>query len=255
MGFFSSDESNPCGLYNLEHLIVILICFALIFALIIITIRLPKESIEKIIKIIAILIFTLEILKIIWNIANGRSEKLDTFLPLYFCSLFIYALIAASFFKGKAKEAGLIFLFYGGIVGGTAFLIYPSTSLLIFPMWHFLTIHSMIYHSLMIYVGLIIVLKGIFVPNRKYFIPYFIFTTIFCLIALIINYIFPGNNLMFVKEPLKGTILVLIGKISGIFYPAVIIIGQNAGTFAVSHFGYELIMKIKSHKNKQKNLQ
>lgn len=243
--FFSGDESNPCGLYNWQHLLIVLICIALIISLIFITKKWSKEKIEKLLRILSIIIFSLEILKIIWNIKVGRANELDNVLPLYFCSLFIYALIAGSFFKGRIKLAGYTFLFYGGFVGGLAFLIYPSTSLLLFPAWHVLTIHSMIYHSLMIYVSIIIVIKKLFIPDKKYFLSYFLFTTIFCLIALLVNYIFPGNNLMFVKSGMKDTILEYVEEITGAFYPFVIIVFQNAGSFILSEGSYKLICKLK----------
>lgn len=239
--FFSGNESNPCGLFTFGHLALVLICFAAIIVLLFLTRKLSSKKINLIIKIIAITVTVLEIIKIIFNIVVGRSSKLDNILPLYFCSLFLFASLIFSFSKGKVKFVAASFLFYGGLVGGSGFLLYPSTSLLLFPLWHFLTVHSMIYHTLMIFVAIVIVRKDLFTPKRNYFLSYFLFTTIFCLLALFINLIFKGNNLMLISRPINGTILEVIWNFSNIFYTPLIIIIQNAGSFILAQAIYEVI--------------
>ena len=86
----------------------------------------------------------------------------------------------AGFFKGKIREIGMSFIVGGGILAGIAFLIFPTTSLMMHPIYHYLSIHSMLFHSLMVYLGIVCYLKKMFVFNKKGYLSYIVFCLIFC---------------------------------------------------------------------------
>ena len=80
---------------------------------------------------------------------------INTWLPISFCSIFIYALWLSGYGKGKWKETGEAFIAGVSIVAGATYLLFPSTSLTIYPTWHYLCMYSMLFHTLMVYMGIL----------------------------------------------------------------------------------------------------
>ena len=173
-----------------------------------------------------------------------RYTNYANFLPLWFCSLFVPASLIAGICRGKLRHLALSFMFYGGIIGGMAYLVFPATSLYKFPLFHFISIHSMLYHSVMIYSGIMIVRKGCFVPSLKDFLPYFTFTTAACVLAYIVN-VECGTNLMFLNRTSNNGILKAVMNLTGRWYPLAVTLGQNIGSFAASYGVYRAVKGIK----------
>lgn len=208
MLFFSPNGANPpCGMFTTSHLIALVICIILITIGVYFSIKLKEKQVYRIIQIIAVIVTILEIIKIAYNFYYGYTN-LDSWLPLAFCSLFIYSIWMAGFGHGKVQKMGISFLVGGGIMAGLAFLIFPTTSLMMHPIFHFLSMHSMIFHSLMIYVGIICYVHQFFQFNRQNYFFYLTFCLIFMVIALIINKIY-GCNMMFLREPFNIPITIL----------------------------------------------
>ncbi|HOD61380.1 MAG TPA: YwaF family protein [Bacilli bacterium] len=244
MGFFSNDGiGNIPGLLGWEHFLYILLSLILVIGLLLITHKFSKEKIEKMIKIIFWIVLILEILKIVWNLTIRIGTTLSDWIPLYYCSLFIYGLGLAGYGKGRWKRLGESWIFYGQIIAGIAFVCYPSTALLIHPLLHVLTFHSLIYHSLAIFVGLIIAITGYFQPNNQDFKNYTISLLIICLFVYLLNEMI-GTNLMFLNEPLAVWPLENIYRFSKILYPVIISLAQVCGTYIVSLGLYKLIKSL-----------
>lgn len=98
----------------------------------------------------------MEIITIIFNVKQNSFSAVNTYLPLYYCSVLLYAGVLSSFGKGTLKMVGDVSLATGSIVCGIIFIIYPSTSLPMYPAFHFLSIHSFLIHGVMIYLGILI---------------------------------------------------------------------------------------------------
>lgn len=236
--FFFNDVA---GLFSFQHLIFIVLSIALISLLVILYLKKYVGKEQKILFGAFILLVTLEIAKICYVCFYQKlSSKLDDWVPLYFCSLTLYALGLSSLGKGKIKIIGDCFLFFGGIVSGIAFLFYPSTALIIRPLFHPLTIHSLVYHCVSVFVGIMIALKGELKPNIKHLIPYLEFTILFTIFAYIVNVLF-DQNFMLINTPWEVPALQLIYDITGVLYPVTIALGQILLTFFVSLYGYKLI--------------
>lgn len=200
MRFFSpSGEYPPCGMFTLPHLITLAICLILIVIGLYCSKKLKEKQVFLIIKIVAILVTILELIKIGYKFWYQQTY-LDAWFPLAYCSLFIYSTWMVGFGKGKVREIGLGFLVGGGIIAGLAFLIFPTTSLMMHPIYHFLSIHSMLFHSLMMYIGILCYIHKLFVFNKKGYISYCLFCLGFMFVALIVNKIY-DCNMMFLKEP------------------------------------------------------
>ena len=198
--FFAKPDIYPaCGLYNLSHLIV----FLIITFLLVLSVKKTKiknnEDITKIIKSLTIIVWILEIIKIIFNLIIGNLNNVNTYVPLYYCSILLYAGILSGYTKGKLKRVGDIFLATGGMFAGIAFLMSPGTSLGIYPLFHFISFQSLFYHLIMIYLGIIINKYKYIDVKIKDFKYYAIFILLICFLANIININFNGN-LMFINK-------------------------------------------------------
>lgn len=242
MKFFAESGKYPAaGLFSFEHLLMIIICFLVLSFLIWKTLKVKISDPFKIIKLSAIIVFLMELAKIIWGTSVGRYDNWYDYLPLWFCSLFIPLSLLAGFGKGKIQEFSLMFLFYGGIVGGFAYLFFPTTSIGRYPIFHFISFHSMFYHVIMIYIGFLVVYQKMITPKMKDLFGYVLITTVFCLIAFIVNH-YLGTNYMFLSRYSNNPVLKVLYQNTGKLYPLILTICQNFGTFLVSLGLYKLIM-------------
>lgn len=232
MNFFSPEDFEkypPCGMFNLSHILSALVCFIIIGLCCYKLKDIGKNKVIKFIRILSIIVTILEIVKIGYNFYYGYFE-LTNWLPFAFCSLFIYALWISGYSKGKIRDIGFSFLICGCIVCGTAFIIMPSTSLTLHPLFHYLCIYSLLFHSLMVIVGVISYTNGLLTFNKKTFNYYAIFCGVCMVIALILNFSF-GENLMFLNDPYNIPIP-LLKIISENILPLYILIISSVYIFA-----------------------
>lgn len=235
--FSNIGEYEPCGIFTKGHFILIGITLICIIVALKYTYKKSKEEVYKIIKWITVIMCIFEVIKIIYNIKLNSIYAVNTYVPLYYCSMLLYAGLLSSFGKGILKRIGDVSLATGAIIGGLVFIIYPSTSLPIFPAFHFLSIHSFLFHGTMIYLGILVNITK-YVELKKEDAKYFAcLIGIMCLAALIINNFFNGN-LMFISNNFPGTPIEILYKLTngGILYNAIMIIAQMTIPFYIPYF-------------------
>ncbi|MCI8587083.1 MAG: YwaF family protein [Clostridia bacterium] len=232
MFFAREGKYKACGLFGIEHLILFCMTILGIFlSLKYIKIE-KKEDIKKIIRRATVVVWILEVIKIIYNFAMGNKDNINTYLPLYYCSILLYAGMLSSWGKGKIQRMGDVFIATGGIIGGIVFLIFPTTSIAAFPIFHFISLQSFIFHGTMIYLGIIINKYNYIEIEKQDIIYYASFVMIICIIAYILNCIH-GSNLMFISGDFPGNPITIIYKLSGRFFPLVMSLGQMTVPFYV----------------------
>ena len=151
MLFARPGEYEPCGMFTIGHFeLIIITIFGIVVALKN-TIHKTKEEVKQIIKRCTIAMWILEVIKISFKLYTGDVRNLNNYVPLYYCSLLLYAGLLSSFAKNKLKRIGDVFLATGGIIGGILFMILPTTSLPAYPMLHILSLHSFLFHGIMVY--------------------------------------------------------------------------------------------------------
>ena len=185
--FSNMGDYEPCGIFTTGHFILLTVTIICIIIALKFTYRKNKEDVYKIIKNLTIIICILEIIKIVFSIYQGSFADVNSYVPLYYCSILLYAGILSSFGKGNFKRAGDVCLATGSIIGGIVFLIYPSTSLPMYPAFHFLSIHSFFFHGTMVYLGILINITNyveLKLSDAKYFA---IIIAIMSILALIVN--------------------------------------------------------------------
>ncbi len=238
MLFKNVNEVIPCGMFSKEHFILLAITTFCIVIALKYTKNMKKEKVKNLIKKITIILWILEIIKIVFNIINYGIRDVNKYVPLYFCSLILYAGIFSGFCKGVLKKVGDVFLSTGGIIAGMVFLIIPLTSLTNYPAIHFISIHSFILHGTMVYIGLLMLITR-YTTIEKNDIIYYSSTIIgISGIAYIVNMIF-NSNLMFISQNYPGTFIEIIYNLSGIMFPIVMVILQATLPFYIVYIAYQ----------------
>ena len=218
MFFSKPGVYPPSGLFTKEHFLLLVITLGLIWLGLIYTSGKSDREVKKIIRICTLSLTIPEIIRIVFALTYTPPRDLNGYMPLYFCSLFLYAGFFSSYAKGFLKRAGDIFLATGGLVGGIIFLIFPSTSLPSFPALHYISIHSFIYHGAMVYLGILLNSTGYVTLKKNDLVPYATLVGVLCFIDLCLNHIF-GSNLMFLSDAFPGKIGRMLYVSMGRFYP------------------------------------
>lgn len=242
MFFAKAGEYEPCGIFTVQHFELIFITIlGIIFALKN-TVNKTKEEVKQIIKRCTIVMWILEVIMIIFKLCTGDVRNLNNYVPLYYCSLLLYAGLLSSFGKGKVKRMGDVFLATGGIIGGLVFIILPTTSLPTYPMLHMVSLHSFLFHGTMIYLGLLIDITK-YIELQASDIKYFAtLVGIVCVLASFINKKF-GSNLMFISQNFPGMPIEIIYNATGKFYTLVMSLAQMTLPFYVVYGIIELVNK------------
>lgn len=241
MFFAKPGVYKPCGMFNYKHLLLF-IAIAMIIGIAVKNTKINnKEHIKKIIQKTTIIMWILEIAKIIFLISIGEGRNINKVIPLYYCSLLLYSGVFSSIGKGFIKRLGDVFLATGGIVGGLTFLVFPTTSLPEYPMFHFISVHSFFFHGTMVYLC-IIINKFKYIELKFSDILYYAgLIFIICLGAYIVNTKF-GSNLMFISKDFPNSPVTILYNWAGKMFTPIMMFLQ----MTVPFIGVYGILKIKN---------
>ena len=202
---FSKPSGETFELFNWQHFLCIGICLIAVIVAYKLTKNITQENVIKLTRIFAYALTGLEVVKIIFKLSWGQLKDLDQWLPLSFCSLFIYALWMAGFSRGVLGKTGCAFIMGGCFIGGLAYIIFPVTSLQWFPPYHFISIHSMLFHSAMLYLACIYLKAKMMTFDFEAYKYYGTYVAIASIAALFINFGIGGRwgleppNIMVIK--------------------------------------------------------
>lgn len=247
--FSKSGTYPPAGMFTWAHLGLVLFFTTLAVLVFIFTRKWNKGKIMRFLQVLSIILITLEIFKIIWNISSyGFSvSTMNKYTPLYYCSLFLYALPLFAFGKGSLAHASRAWLVYGGIIAGVAFLIYPSSSLLEYPFFHFLSLHSIFFHTFLVLTSVILLYHKLYVPRFRDFGPFLYFSFYFMALAFFLNKTL-GLNLMFLEAPLALPFFEVLNAFSPALFQIIMFVAQLALPFVFSHLIFLFLTKVTKHK-------
>lgn len=237
-------QEQVCGVFTPWHFVALAVFTIAMVIAVDRAKRLNEKQIWWLMFAIAVLVTVEEIVKIALRLSKGQD--LYSWVPLYFCSLFIYAIWFALCKNKFIKNMGNSFLVCGGIVASLCYTIYPTTSLLSLPIWHPASLHGLSFHWLMCFTGILLYVKGIYRPKKKDFIYYFTFTTLFTVITYIIN-ICCGVNLMFINWPYEISILQKIYDTWHFGYTLLVYLAQSVALFWVV-YGLDRLTQKRSKK-------
>ena len=249
IGKFISINFNEIGYFSFQHLISLLFLFLLIAVMLYITNRFfPKSSLLQL-KILSVTAWIAEAAKVLVTYAIGDLTWKNG-LPIYFCSLFLYSSVFAFFSKKPAlKLIGNSSLMCGVVAGFFGILYSPA--LKYYPVYHFLGMHTLIFHAVMIYSGILVLMTGHYVPKIKDI----LYSTVLLLsltVAAIIANKLAGANYMFLEVPLAGAPTYIVVQIFGEkLYTAVVILAQLFLPFLIMFGLYKLINNVQKRRSTQ----
>lgn len=158
--------------------------FLLIVLVSILLRKAKKEKILLIYKVLSVVIPLGEIIKISYSsyfdILNGEGFNWGGILPLYTCSMILYFLPFVAWGKGgKMQQFSMAFFTTIGLVAGLSNFVYLSAASY-YPIFSYGGLYSVVFHALIVFVGMSLMITGIYVPTdyktiNRSLIPVFIF--------------------------------------------------------------------------------
>ena len=193
VGYNGQDYGGLAQYLYLIIVIVLLVILLMYFK------KTSKEKVLKIIKYLSVFLVIFYLSKTTWESIYDikYSGSFNTgLLPFDSCSMIMLAGIIASFTKGKLKDYSLSWIATGSIVGGIATVI-SLNAFKYYPFFSFGASYSMIWHFLMIFMGLLLIITNSVEISYKTIIKGFIFHLIVSLFIIPIDYIFNFDFMMY----------------------------------------------------------
>ncbi len=121
-----------------------------------------QAQIKRIFAVLWLLVTVLEIVKIIWESTSGRTVGIEWggILPLYPCSIFMYAMPFAIWGMGWVRKAACGYVCTLGLLGASINFVYPATILSNYSCISFAGFHTFFYHGAMLFTCLSMLLSG-----------------------------------------------------------------------------------------------
>ena len=221
MFFCAPYEVSPSGIFSKGHLVLFLVTFVLVALALYLSRGMGTLAVRRTLRAVTLFLWVMELAKILFVLLGTGSRNPNDFLPLYYCSITLYAGAFSSLARGSLRYAGDCFIATAGLVGGAVFLIFPTSTLPYYPAFHFLSLHSFLLHGAMVYLGLLLLLRGVYRPVwRDVRYPALLISAV-CAPALVFNTVFDRvtgqeiANLMFISKDTPDTPLTLVYRLTG----------------------------------------
>ncbi len=160
--FLPTAEQLPGTLFTPLHLAVSAVFVAVIAVLCWIVGRKSERCLRWCYGILWGLVVVLEIAKITWETCCGRTVSFEWggVLPLYPCSIFMYAMPFAIWGKGYVRRAACGYVCSLGLLGGAINFVYPANILSNYSCLSFAGMHTLFYHGVMVFCAVTMLLSG-----------------------------------------------------------------------------------------------
>lgn len=228
-GNIDNGDVGP-GMFSWFHILCLVLMIAFTVALCLTLGRKHSPKMDRwVVGVFAVLLLLGEIFKQLFWYAFYGYYRWEIF-PFQFCSVPIYVSLFATLAPWeKARELCYRFLAFFGIIGGLAVMLVPSAVL--YTYFVSISIHSMVWHSILIAMGAYLIVSRGYAKNiKELFAPWFMFLC-FVVVAIIGNVLVyklhlgteacqPGDNLsMFYLSPYYPTQFPLLGAVQELNYP------------------------------------
>lgn len=209
---FTPEGSLPSGvgfsLFGPAHLAVLGLVACVSAGVVWLGCRLTPDRRQRLLKVMSGSMVALEILK---DFTLGVIGSFSVgYLPLHLCSM---AMFICLFFAWHPDSDGAGQMVWGVCFsGGLAALLFPDWTHM--PLWHFQSIHSFLYHAMLVQFSLIAVCSGMARPRIRALWKAMVFLVIAAVPVYGLNCLL-HTNYMFLNRPLPGTPLELCAALPG----------------------------------------
>ncbi len=209
---FTPEREIPAGmgfsLFGPAHLAVLALLGLLSALVILWGCHMRPDHRARLLRGMAVSMVVMEIcIDLILGITGAFSVG---YLPLHLCSVAMFICLYAAWHPRSDTVGQLLWSLC--FSGGLAALLFPNWTKL--PLWHFLSIHSFIYHAMLVQFSLIAVITGQARPRIGKLWKVGLFLVGIAIPVYWIN----GQlhtNYMFLNEPVTGSPLELCAKLPG----------------------------------------
>ncbi len=247
-GFGDGYKRPPEGAYSWQHLTFVGSMIAVMIALaIILGLRnrhKPDKVKNRVIIAAAILIDLFEIVKIV-IVGCKNPENLLHVLPLFTCSIPLFALPLAAFTKGRIREASLDFTFIFGLLLGIFGTVGAAQNYGTYPVLCWDNVVSAITHCISGFASLYIGISGMMSMKKKNIWITLLILLVFSVAAYIADILIPYNYMFLISH--DGTpYQIFYNMVNGnkILYP-IIVVGLFVVWMALFYAVYYLCYLLK----------
>ena len=153
----------------------------------------------KVIRTLSIFFIVFYIVKTSWETIYDimYTGSFNTgLLPLDVCSMIMPAGIISGFCKGKIREYSDAWIATGCVIGGIATMFFLN-ALKFYPFFSFGAFYSMIWHFLMVFLGLLLIITNYVDINYKTVIKGFLFHLLISCFVIPIDFVFKWDFMMY----------------------------------------------------------
>ncbi len=158
-----------------------------------------KERVNKIVKVTGIFLVLFYIFKTTWesyyDITIGGAFNTGL-LPFDTCSIIMWAALISGFSKGKIKRYVDSWIATGSIIGGFATMLFLN-AFKYYPFFSFGAFYSMIWHFLMVFLGLLLIVTNYVDMKYSTVIKGYLFHLVFSLIVIPIDFIYNFDFMLY----------------------------------------------------------
>ena len=144
------------------HIIFAVVSLALVIFCALAVAKKSERTIRTVFTLLWASLVVLEATKIVWETVSGASVNFEVtgVLPLYPCSIFMYAMPITIFGHDRVRYMGCGYACSLGLLGGTINFIYPATILGSYSCISFAGFHTFLYHGTMVFCAIVMLKSG-----------------------------------------------------------------------------------------------
>lgn len=160
--FLPAAHQLPGTLFTPLHFVVSGLWVALIALMCCLFRKKGENALRLCYGILWAAVVILEVTKIIWETCSGKAVSFEWggIMPLYPCSIFMYAMPLAIWGKGNVRRAGCGYVCSLGLLGGAINFVYPANVLSNYSCISFAGMHTLFYHGVMVFCAATMLLTG-----------------------------------------------------------------------------------------------
>lgn len=160
--FLPQAQCLPGTLFTPLHLVFALVCACAVAVSCRVLSKKPEKTIRWTFGVLWAAVTCLEVVKIIWETVSGVRPEFNWagILPLYPCSIFMYAMPFAVWGKGQLRESACGYVCSLGLLGGAVNFVYPANILGSYSCLSFAGMHTFFYHGTMVLCALTMLFSG-----------------------------------------------------------------------------------------------